>query len=183
MEQIMMMKRRTKRKLQASLGTYVIILFGLSVMLYLCGFQSVWNTYTNQQIAVGASGADAGITDPGISGQAGGGTSSGIFNNMMLLMIGIIGGLLAGSYIFYKIVNRIIGGSDSSNPTQQTVNLIFPIIPLIVITNVFIFPIADVQQYMAGMDVSGFNISWVLVAFLNLWLILGIVEYVRGTQL
>jgi len=178
----MILKKSTKRKLRASLGTYVIILFALSVMLYMFGFNNLWTAYNQQRIATAPGTEGQTITDPDISSQAGSGTSSGIFNNIMLLMIGIIGGLMATGIAVYLITSWFTKG-QGSNPTQQTVNLIFPMIILIVVTNVFIFPIADIQSYMSGMDVGTFNISVVVVAFLNLWLILGIVEYVRGTQI
>jgi len=167
------MKKRTYKKLRAGLSTYVFLLFGLTLVLYMFGFQTVWETYSDYPLLTDESGVNkTNITDPEYF-QPGTGKTNTIFSNLgSMILAGL--GLLGGGAILTFVLGRITGG------TTVYLQYFFPIVLLVVFLNVFVFPIAQITDQTQQLD-TVFPVSYVLAAFFNLLLILAIIEFIRGT--
>jgi len=167
------MKKRTYRKLRAGLSTYVFLLFGLTLVFYMFGFHSVWDTYSNYTLLTDEEGVNkTNITNPEYF-QPGTGKTKTMFSNLgSMILAGL--GLLGGGAILTFIVGRFTGG------TTVYLQYLFPIVLLVVFLNVFVFPIAQITDQTQQIN-TVFPVSYVLAAFFNLILILAIIEFVRGT--
>jgi len=179
--------RKLKKNNDASLTAYVLILFGMMVMLYLFGFNSMWNIYTDSSTGVilterdivdpsvdvediEITETDTGITDPELN------LGTKIFNilfgsifSAILSSASIVGGIV---FIWFFRNNQAIW--------QYTIPII-----LMVALNVFVFPISALQGDMTAFDASftlyiGFSFTLILIAFFNLFYILAVLEFVRG---
>lgn len=158
--------RFIKRKLRASMTTYVMLMFGIIVVCYLMGFQSPWLSYTQQEVAESgetiteAKGIGDSILDWIMTGIKS--LFKSAEENPVLAIIGTI--ITAVS--FYLLSK--VGG-------QFALQYIIPIIIIGIFMNIFVFPTSTLQaQVIAPFDA-------IIFGFLNLFLILSIIEFVRGS--
>lgn len=169
----MMIKKYFKKKTKAGLTAYVMIMFGMIVMLNLFGFNSAWEQYHGRSISE-EEGAkqidDAAAVDKGIAALIID-NIKGLFTNdqgdtdIIKVIIGTAV-TLAGMYLASKV-----GG-------QYAFAYIIPVVLIIVFANIFIFPFENVASDIAIAGVI--PLEAILIVFFNLFLILGIVEFIRG---
>ena len=176
------MKKKTKKKikkgLKAGLTVYVLILFGMTAMLYMFGFQSAWSDYTEQKVTSEGTGknlteGEAVTTDldfvailiDGIKGIF-------ITEEGELSWLGVVGTALA--VLLTAGLAKLAGG-------QYAFAFIIPAVILTVFANIFIFPISETTKSLG--PVAGVPVELLLFAFFNVVLILGMIEFVRGQQL
>lgn len=169
-----MFKKILNKKAKAGLTAYIMIMFGLIVMLYLFGFQSAWSEY--QKVDISEDANSKGVTDPNAVDKNIGtlmiDNIKALFTNekgeadLLTIVIGSVI-TLAGMYLASKV-----GG-------QYAFAYIIPIVLLIIFANIFIFPISN-STYEHLKIAGGIGLDLILVAFFNIFLILGIVEFVRG---
>jgi uncharacterized membrane protein (DUF485 family) len=155
--------------LKGAITTYVMMMFGLIIVLYLMGFTSPWMAYTAE--TVGPEGEETGIASPtGIGTNILDWMMNGVYSlfeevasNPLIAVISTIVTLGA----FYLISK--VGG-------QYVLAYIIPIIILAIFANIFIFPTSTLQgQILFPLDI-------VVFGFLNLFLILSYIDFVKGTS-
>lgn len=171
------MKRRTKNKLnhafKAGITAYVLIMFGMGLMLYMFGFTSTFARYFGTGTVNGTS-----IADPNMQFE---------HNPIYMIVQGItsftadnpllVGGTIAG-LVLIAIVGRI-GGVN----LNVVYSYLVPIAILAIFLNVFVFPVDSFTDALIGMTIPpGLPLSWVLIGFFNLFFILAVIDYVRGGQ-
>jgi len=170
----MKMNKNLKRKIKAGLTAYIIIMFGMIVMLYLFGFNSAWDSYQKQDIS--EEGNSKTITNP-----------NAVDKNIGTLMIDNIKALFTNEKGETDLIKVIIGSAltlagmylASKVGGQYAFAYIIPIVLLIIFANIFIFPINNYTY--EHLKIAGtIGLDLILMAFFNLFLILGIVEFVRG---
>lgn len=161
------MNRRQKKMIKGAITTYVIMMFGMIVVLYLMGFTSPFDAYS--QVQVGPSGEEKTITSPtGIGVNILDWLSRGIYglfesvaDNPIIAVVSsiiTIGGLWA--------ITRIGG--------QYVLAYIIPLVILTIFANIFLFPTASLQgEIVFPLDIIAFT-------FLNLFLILSYLEFILG---
>ena len=169
----MNLKKMFNRKTKAGITAYVMLMFGMIVILYLFGFTSAWGNYEKQQISDESGSKN--ITDVDAVNKDIGtlmiDNIKALFTNEKgetdLLRVVIGTALtLAGMYLASKV-----GG-------QYAFAYIIPIIFVILFANIFIFPISYTSEHLGF--ASDIPLSLFLIAFFNLFLVLSIVEFVRG---
>lgn len=183
------MKRRQINKYlmkneDAGLTAYAMILLGMTVMLFLFGFTTMWDTYTNAD----ESGAEisGGITDD--EGETFTEESMPITDPTLnigvrllnLLANSIFATLLGGVGVAGVLVVLFLFRKNSAVWT-----FIIPII-LLVVLNVFVFPISALEGDMSVYDAVfvatiGFGFTTFLVIFFNLFYLLSVLEFIRGS--
>lgn len=163
------LKRKLQKKLQASVFTYVMIMFGMVVVFYLMGFQS---PYLASQHATAGGGTEATniYTPTGIGTNILNwiqGAINALFTsteqNPILAVIGTVVTIFA-FYILSKV-----GG-------QFALTYIIPVLILALFLNIFVFPTSTLQ---GGDIIAPFDI--IVFGLMNLFLILSVVEFVRGS--
>lgn len=163
---------------KGGITTYVLIMFGMGLMLYMFGFHSTMQTYLGSSDITGTGNVNGtSITDPNMQ------TTEN--NPLFMIVKGIadlttnnpllIGGTLA-TLIIGGIIARIAG---------INLNVIYgylvPIFILGVFLNIFVFPVDSLNNALANMVIPpGLPISWVLIGFFNLFFILAVLDWVRG---
>ena len=151
-----------KKYIRGSITTYVMLMFGLVVVLFLMGFAP---PFFNQPEAIGGSGQL--VTEPG-NFDLGTMMMTAVFSVFQTLMESPIWGLIGiavGIISMYVIVK--LGG-------QYVIAYIVPLILLILFANIFVFPTSSI-----GSDLPS-ELGLITFAFLNLFLILSYLEFVRG---
>lgn len=158
--------RKFSNDTHGGITTYVMIMFGMIFMLYLFGYTNIWSAYSTTTI--GAN--DTAISDP--TTAFGVNILSSLANALSdpeaLGMIG--GGLLA-------IVGTLVFGWI----TKTTATILQFLIPILIMValNIFIFPIGNLSADLSFM--AGFGITTALFLFFNLFYILSVIEFVRGS--
>lgn len=159
------LRRKLSKNNHGGVTAYVMILFGMIIILYLFGFQSIWSTYQEKNMDITSSDNEA--VD---------------FGTMILQRIGesitkspeniawLTGGILGTLGIL--IIGKLTG------TTSTILQFLIPVI-LLVVLNIFIFPLNDLDASINFMAGTGFTIF--LFAFFNLFYILAVIEFVRGT--
>ena len=160
-------KFRDKKDLQGGIATWVLMLFGLSVIMYMFGMQSIWNTYAKGATVSTGDGGNNSVTDPSVI-QSGG--VLGWFSNPLNL-ITAAGAGLAGVVGILAIVFRASGSVCA---------YIFIIGMLTIILNLFVFPVSQIQSNAIGLDAAGIPFTVMLLAFFNLFYVLTIFEVISG---
>lgn len=152
-------KNRTSGHLQASISSYVMMMFGIIIVCYLMGYTNLWNYWG----AVNSMGGAAGATLPGAE-------SSSLLSNPYLMheiiLTAIVSFTIAGALIKYT------GGS-------QVLAYIVPLVFLFIFVNLFMFPVWAVQEEMAVLSIGTIAFGGILTAFLNLMLVLAVIEFIR----
>jgi len=179
------MKRRMFAKRDdAGLTAYAMILLGMTIMLFMFGFTTMWNTYTNMnESGARVSGVESideedetaverniEITDPSLN----------LGVDLLNLLANSIFATLISSVTAIGILVIIILGRKNT----AMWSFIIPII-LLVVLNVFVFPVSamkgDLQPYDAViLDYIGFGFTTILIVFFNLFYILAVMEFIRG---
>ena len=155
-----MLLRKLNTDTHAGIATYVIIMFGLAFMLYLFGFQSMYNSF--------ATGDNTATQDELNSG----GFIETLMQPLNLLTIGAVG--VTGAAL-------LIGWF-----TKSTAAILTYAIPALILIglNIFVFPLSDISNHTSSFVVSGVPIiSVFLISFFNLFYILSVVEFIRGTPI
>ena len=176
-------RRRLLKNNHAGISAFVMILFGLIVICYMFGFASMWNTYTQNAGVKGveteedaegevvASEMDTYyLTSPALLGVA-----------LLSSMLNSVHTALVGTASIIGLVALIVLFRDNSTIWQY-------IIPfaLLIVLNIFIFPISALQGELKPVDdvfyyTTGFSFTLILFAFFNLFYILSVLEFVRGS--
>lgn len=181
----MKLKKLFKKKhYQGGLTTYVMMMFGLIVVLYLFGFTSAWNSYASDGREIGVGDDATTIGDPQffdsnfrIGDMMVNGimtlfstVGEGLSENPLLALVGGIF-ITAGAFLVLRS-----GGA-------YALGFIIPIVLITIFANIFIFPIEPITTETTSLSIaSGIPISLILVAFFNVFLFLSIIEFVRGTS-
>ncbi len=177
--------RKLKNNTDASLSAYVMVLFGMIVMLYLFGFSNMWDTYTGTD--EGSAVVTVGVTDVTDPDSP---TSS---ERTLDLTNPLNFGFIIFDILLSSIYTTLIGLASIVGTlvlivffrnNQAVWQFIIPIM-LLVILNIFVFPISALQGDMAPMDAvfsntAGFSFTLILIVFFNLFYILAVLEFVRG---
>lgn len=166
-----------KKHLQAGLSTYVMIMFGMIVILYLMGFTSAWTAYNAEgridadealdlenESAIDTEFSLGSMMVDGIKGIFEG-AGEAIGDNPIAAIAATVGALI-GMYVIAKA-----GAS-------YVFAYLIPIILVTIFANVFLFPIEPISGQM--IYVEGVPLNVFLVVFLNLFMFLSIIEFVRG---
>lgn len=181
------MKRGFKKLLtkqdDAGLTAYAMILLGMTVMLFLFGFTTMWNVYTNAD--EGGAEITASITDE--SSDTNVEESMDISDPTLNIGVTLLNMILNSIFSTLLGTVSVVGAfvviylfRNNSAVWQY----IIPIILLIVL-NVFVFPIAALEGDMSVYDAVfyatiGFGFTTFLVIFFNLFYLLAVVEFIRG---
>ena len=167
-------------KCAGGITAYAMILLGMTVMLFLFGFTTMWETYTGEESGAILSGEvvsgdeitqnELTVTDPALN------IGYRIFDlltnsiSATLLSTVTVGAGLVFLFLFRK--------------NTAVWQYIIPII-LLVVLNIFVFPISAMSGDMSVYDAIfvasiGFGFTTFLIVFFNLFYILAVLEFVRG---
>jgi len=151
-----------KTELRGGIATWVLMMFGLSVILYMFGLHSMWETYVNQDVN------GTGITDSSIVEN---GAILGWFSDPihLITVAGAATGLMA-------LLAAAFGAASS------TCAYIFIIGMLTVVLNLFIFPVSDIRASGEPLDATGIPFTVMLLAFFNIFYVLTVFEVISGRQ-
>jgi len=181
----MMRYRKLIKNNHAGLTSYVMILLGMIVILYLFGFTNMWNGYTGTESGVRIEGGETNpnIEDPSESFEEktvdfvnpvnmGYGLLNLLINSIYSSLIGVA--TLGGAIIFLYLFRN----------NQAVWQFVIPLIILVVL-NIFVFPISVLGGDMAVVDAAvgntvGFSFTLVLIVFFNLFYILAVMDYIKG---
>ena len=162
------LKRKFKKKIQASVFTYVMIMFGLVIVFYLMGFESPYTATVNATAGSGAEATNI-YTPTGIGVNILNwvqGAINALFTSVQENPILAVIGTVVTIFAFYVISK--VGG-------QFALTYIIPALILAVFLNIFVFPTATLQADL----IPPFDI--IVFGLFNLFLILSVVEFVRGS--
>jgi hypothetical protein len=188
------MDSHTKKRLKGAITTYVMMMFGLIVVLYLMGFTNPFDAYSRSQNLPTLYETDAdGNYVRDINGQkiplrdengnilhANITKPSGIGTNVLSwLMDGIQGlfqknpegGILGVVATILTIVGLFILAKAGG---QYVIAYIVPLIILGIFANIFLFPTSSLQATIP------FPLDMITFTFLNLFLILSYLEFILG---
>jgi len=157
--------RRLHDDSDGSIATYVLIMFGMSFMLFLFGFTSMYAQWSNNADINDTSGGSTGLAEPTINQ---GGFIEQIMNPINILAAGIaaIGGLVLITWFM---------GKGSTVVWQYAIPAI-----ILLALNIFVFPISAVADEVASLSLVGFPIAGFLLIFFNLFYILAVIDFIRG---
>jgi hypothetical protein len=167
-----MMKRIRKLNDSASVGMYIIVLFGLIVMMYMFGFTNTLDAYMNAK--VGDTSNESNISNPHFVQDTNPlililtAMLSFVQHNLMAVFGGIVG--LIAVFAIGKLA-----GID----LWVVWTYILPIAILMVFMNLVIFPVDTISGGLSNMIIWSIPVSAILIIFFNLMLILSIIEFVR----
>lgn len=159
------------KQYQGGIATYILILFGMGFMLYMFGFQSFMTGYFSNATINGTS-----VTNPNLF------YSSNPLD-AMLSILNSNAGLAIGAGVLVSALSIIFARLAFGEGTASTiVSYIIPIAFLIVFLNLFVFPLSTMQADLQSFDIAGLPATTALFAFFNLFLILAVIDFVRGGQ-
>lgn len=164
------LKQLWNSQLPGGITTYILLLFGMGIMLYMFGFKSFMDGYFANGSVNGTP-----ITDPNLMGSS----------NPLDILFKVLqqnAGILLGAGIVSVLAGigaRLIFGSGT---VSTVVTFLIPVMFLVVFLNLFVFPIATMQADLQSFNIAGFPATLGLFAFFNLFLILAIIDFVRGGQ-
>jgi hypothetical protein len=166
-------KNLWQTNMQGGITTYIMLLFGMSIMLHMFGFKSFLDGYF-RTATLGTNGTL--ITNPDLISAS----------NPLELLLTILqsnAGLAIGAGLLVSVISligcRLILGSST---TSTIISYAIPIVFLVAFLNLFVFPISTMQADLQSFDIAGLPASLGLFAFFNLFLILAILDFVRGGQ-
>lgn len=179
-----LLHRILHKRLKGGLSTYVFILFGMSVMLYLFGFTNMFGATSTEGYrgSTRGNGSDINLSDPNMQENPDSNPLAMILSSVLtfatknfLIILGGIGGIIALSVASY-----FMGGINLS----VFYSYLIPIGLLAVFLNYFIFPINPTDETLRHMVIGapGISVSLILIMFFNLWFILGVIDYIRSGQ-
>lgn len=175
---MMKLKRFMRRSMDndvASLGMYVLILFGLTFGLYLFGFTSSMDVYLNTMHQSAGNGTN--ITNPDY--QSNNDLIGGFINALgnFISTGGITLGVGIGAVVFGLVVAKAL---NLSGVITAVTNYVIPIILIGVVLNLFIFPMASLDTELRDITIWAIPLSWFLISFFNLIYVLAVLEFVSG---
>lgn len=151
-----------KKYMRGSITTYVMLMFGLVAVLLLMGFNPPFFAQT-----VGGGEGGQVISEPGFF-DLGTMMMATVFSVFQALLDNPIWGIIAPAVTIismYIIVK--LGG-------QYIIAYVVPLLFLVLFANIFVFPTSSI-----GTDLPT-ELSLITFSFLNLFLILSYLEFVRG---
>ena len=178
-----------KKTVRGGITAYVMVMFGLIVIMMLMGFETAWQDYTNtggfadrpedtyRDIpGSGNKTITSDITD----------SETGEFNILNVMIEGIKGIFITpeGETNWWSVI-ATIGGAIALGTVakltggQYAFAYIIPIGLFAIFANIFIFPIHHTDESMSFFN-DAIPLNVVLIVFFNLWLLLAIIEFVRG---
>jgi hypothetical protein len=179
-----MKKKLLQKRMQGSITVYVLLLFGMSIVLYMFGFTNMMGGSTGAGYIDTANldQTHSNLTDPDL--QTGKDSNplyimarsvaSFAVNNPWLTIAGI------GGLILALVVSGIFLGKET---TATFFTFLIPIGILAVFLNYFVFPINTLDENLRHMQLGpGLGVSTVLIMFFNLIFILAIIDFVIGRQ-
>jgi hypothetical protein len=189
------MNLKRKKGLKGAITVYVMMMFGLIIVLYLFGFTNPWNAYVQDQNLSPVLDDDGNVmyernTDGTIKTDAMGdpipiysnvSRAGGIGVNILDWIMNGIQGIFqsAGENLILTIIASVVtlGGFwlISKVGGQYVLAYIVPLIILGIFANIFLFPTASLQ----GAIVAPFDI--IVFTFLNLFLVLSYLDFVKGS--
>lgn len=160
--------RKLKNNDHGGITVYVLILFGMSIMLYFFGFTSMWSDYQST-----ANTNYSNITNATYQTQKD--------SNPLSMMINLLSknSIVVGIGLSSLVIVGIIGWLAKVDLSAFYTYLI-PIGLLAVFLNTIVFPIYPISDELAKYSLAGVPISVFLIAFFNLWFLLAVIEYVRS---
>ena len=129
----------------SSITTYVMLVFGISVFLYLVGYTSPFMTFVQN-----ASNGD-------------------VFTSLLNSFINIFTNPIFLTSLGLSAVASFITGGN------YNVVYLFPILMLVVLANYFVLP----TSFLNATEIPS-QLKLIISTFLNLFLVLSVVEFVRG---
>ncbi len=170
-----MKRKRLFKKMNntASVGTYVFLLFGITVMLYMFGYTNGLYTYIGQA-EIGTSGFN--VTNSSV-------LQDKDYNPIMLFINGLIqfcekNTLMLGVGIAGLVVITLVG-SFINIGLNVVYSYVIPLVIIGVVLNLFIFPIGSLTENLGQFIIWSVPVSWFIIMFLNLMYVLAVLEFVR----
>ena len=160
--------RRLTRDTTAGITVYVLILFGMSIMLYFFGFTSMWTDYQKD-----AKVNETNITDPTYQQNQN--------SNPLYMLVNLLqkNTLIFGVGLASIVAVAILGWFTRAD-LSAFYQYIIPIGILAIFLNTVVFPIYPLSNELAKYEIGGVPVSIFLIVFFNLWFLLAIIEYVRS---
>ena len=170
------MKANKRSKLKrmddsGSVGTYVLIMFGIIVTLYMFGYTNTLDLYLSD-----TNNGNLNVTDAEMQKNEN-------TNPMYLFLLALVNMItenpwVAGIGIGAIILGTVIGMATGTLSVIYT--YIIPIILIAVVLNLFIFPLTSIDAELSSFMIWEIPFSWIIIMLLNLMYILAVLEYVRS---
>jgi len=157
---------------EAAVGTYVLILFGLVIVLYMFGFTNTLNSYLSTANVEGGN-----ITNSSL-------IENQDTNPIMMFMKALINFFTKNGFAFAAGIGGLaitfIVGTFFKIDLSVIYNYIIPIAILAVVLNILVFPVSSLDAELRDMVIWAIPVSWIVIAFFNIMFILAVLEYVSG---
>lgn len=177
------MKRILHKRLQGGITTYVFIMFGTALILYMFGFTNMFGATTSEgyrETAYSNQTSQTGnISNPDFQVQTNPVEMAvtAILSFAGQNMAWVIGGI--GGVIGLLFLSRVVGGEIISTYLAYLI----PIGILAVFLNYFIYPISSLDESLRHMELApGLEISIALIIFFNLFFLLSVFDFITGRQ-
>lgn len=165
--------RKFKNDTSAGVTTYVMVMVGMIFILYLFGFTSVFSSYVETELGYketeGGPNITLNITNPALASRPNVMNIIGkvLTDNLLLVAGGVVGLVVLG------IIATL---------TNTAATILQFLIPLLLLgaLNIFVFPLNSFHE--VDLSFMGFAISTMLFIFFNLFYILAVVDFVRGSN-
>lgn len=153
-----------------SIGTYVLIMFGIIVTLYMFGYTNTLDLYLQD-----SKDDNINITDTEMQKKE-------TMNPMSLFLTALINlikenPLIVGVGVGALVLASFIGYATGSLSVVYT--YLIPIVIIALVLNLFIFPLTSIDAELRTFMIWDIPLSWIIIMFLNLMYILAVLEYVR----
>jgi len=166
-------KNLWQTNMHGGITTYILLLFGMGFMLYMFGFRSFMDGYFTTA-TLGSSGTL--ITNPDL-------ISASNPLDLLLTILRSNAGLAIGAGVLVSGISLIACRLILGEGTASTIiSYAIPIAFLVVFLNLFVFPISTMQADLKSFDIAGLPATAGLFAFFNLFMVLAILDFVRGGQ-
>jgi hypothetical protein len=152
--------RKLREDTTGGITTYVMLMLGLVFILYMFGFDNMWNIYTASEIG------NTTISDSTLA------TGVNIMSILVKLLTDNL--VLVGGGIFATAILLFIGKITGTAATM--LQFLIPVL-LMIALNIFVFPVGELSPTLVFM---GFGIPTFLFIFFNAFYILAVIEFVRG---
>jgi len=154
-----------------SIGTYVLIMFGIIVTLYMFGYTNTLDLYLSD-----TNNGNINVTDAEMQKNA---NTNPMYMFFLAIKNFVIDNpLMIGVGIGAIIIGTVIGMATGTLSVLYT--YIIPIILIAVVLNLFIFPLTSIDAELSSFMIWEIPFSWIIIMLLNLMYILAVLEYVRS---
>ena len=189
-----MKRRKLLRNKHGGISAYAMIMLGMIIMLYMFGFTSMWSTYTGAEGTAEDNESAAGITKGSIEAGSDTPTADDYSEEKILITAPLTFGFSVLNALLSSVYASLLAGVTIAGilvfvwlfrNNSAIWQFIIPIVFMIVL-NVFVFPISAIKGDMTAFDAAfenilGFSFFVLLLIFFNLFYILAVMEYVRGS--